>query len=92
MLHFVFNKESELSDFGQWTRLVEVLVLEVSEHFRVHFKFDCIIGSRYCLDIPFDIVIFFDTLDPLTVHLNEEINKHAETACKQSNYFPDLDM
>jgi len=57
----------------------------MGKHFWIDFKLHCVISSCDCLYIPLDIIIFFNTLDPLAVDLDKEINENSEATGKETN-------
>jgi len=87
VLHLVFYVESELTDLGKGTRLIKVVLLEFSEHFWIDLELDGVICCRNGRHVPINVIVRFDTLDPLRIHLYEEVEEDAEATDEETNHF-----
>ena len=84
-LQLVLDVKSELGDFGNWVRLVQVALEEVLVQRLLEIEFYRVITGRNCLYIPLDVLVGLNALDVVDIDDGEQVYEDAQTAHDQSS-------
>lgn len=77
----------KLIDFWKWTGLIIELVLECLEHVGVNLELKRVVCSCDSRHIPSNVVVLFNTFNPLSIYLHEEVNEDAHATDVETYHF-----